>query len=46
MIGRWRKKKLETDLSSEPIVVEGFAKGSGGRARNRVRMPMRVFLSI
>ena len=46
MIGRWRKKKLETDLSSEPIVVEGFAKGSGGRARNRVRMTMLVFFSI
>jgi len=46
MIGRWRKKSEDAEVSSEPIVVEGYAKGAGGRARSRIRMTMLVFFTV
>lgn len=45
MIGRWRKKQ-EPEGIVEPIVVEGLAKTTGGRARTRIVMAMAVFCSV
>jgi cell division protein FtsI (penicillin-binding protein 3) len=44
MIGPWRRKQASAD--GEPIVVEGHAKTSGGRARTRIVMTMVVFFGI
>ena len=46
MIGRWRKKREQQDGAPEPIVVEGLAKSSGGRARTRIVMTMAVFFCV
>ena len=42
MIGRWTKKRSDTDGAANPIVVEGVGKSS--RGNSRILMTMAVFL--
>ena len=46
MIGRWRRKKDETETASGSIVIDGMAKSRGGAGRTRIVMTMAVFFAI